>query len=942
VARSAGTAALHGRLAELQALEAWLDRAVAGTFECVLVEGEAGIGKTRVLEAVLASGRARGFQAFLGAADEIGRGRPFGPLAEALGCVPEADEPRRAEVTRLLSGGTDVHEPALQFRVLDALVDLVEELALAAPVALALDDLQWADPSTLLALRSLGRRLTYLPVALVATLRPLPRSPELERLVDLLGREGAHHLALGPLEEDAVATLVGELVGAEPSAALVEEMTGAAGNPFFVTELVGALVEEAAIVVIDGRAELRRAVIPPSLRLTILRRLGFLDAGTLELLRIASALGSTFSLRDVAIVMDRPAAALVGAVSDALRAGVVVERGERLGFRHHLIREAIYADLPKDVRAGLHFDAGRRLAAAGAPAVRVAEQLSLGAEDEDAEAAAWLRRAAPETAPRDPAGAIGLLRQALELLPPDARDENNEVRAELATLLAYAGSPVEAEAVAREVLSTSHDSSLEARLRSTLIQALFAEGRWAEVVAETEAARRHPHVLDHQRGRLLAEAALARIWLGELDGAETDAKEAIRLGKLTDDPAAVCFGLGHLSAVADQRGRFHEGLQLAREGVDVAMRANAADAIRRHPHIALGAALAAADRLREAREALDEGRRLGERAGTAWDLPLYHSMLALPLYYLGEWDDALAEIEAGLTLADELGSGVGRVTALSVLSDIAAHRDDMRGAREAIEAATAIVDRHGPQWGMLWLTLARAHVLDATGDADEAFATLRDAWQGMSAQWVESALRIGPALARAAKRAGDDELVRAVAAAMDAMAGPAGVPYANGGALLCRALADSDGNIALEAVEAYRPSERLPELAAACEDAGRLLAAEGSGAPAHDLFEEALAGYEQLGAARDIARTLSSMRDLGLGRKRRGARKRPATGWESLTPSEREVVRLAAEGLTNPEIGQRLFISRRTVQTHLAHAFRKLDISSRVELAAEAARRGAI
>jgi DNA-binding CsgD family transcriptional regulator len=97
--------------------------------------------------------------------------------------------------------------------------------------------------------------------------------------------------------------------------------------------------------------------------------------------------------------------------------------------------------------------------------------------------------------------------------------------------------------------------------------------------------------------------------------------------------------------------------------------------------------------------------------------------------------------------------------------------------------------------------------------------------------------------------------------------------------------------------------------------------------------------YDQVGAQRDAARALASMRKLGLGRKRRGARRRPADDWESLTPSELEVVHLAAEGLTNPQIGQRLFISPRTVQTHLAHAFRKLGISSRVELAAEVARR---
>jgi DNA-binding CsgD family transcriptional regulator len=942
VSPSVETPALHGRLGELEALEACLERAASGTFQCVLIEGEAGIGKTRILETVLERAGDRGFPVFLAGADEVERGRPFGPLAEALGSTSLAKEPDRARIARLLTADPAARDPSLQFRVVDAFVDLIEELALAAPVALAVDDLQWADPSTLLTLRSLGRRLTYVPLALLVTMRPLPRAQELEQLVELLTRDGAYHLALGPLDKSAVAALVAELVRAEPSAPLVEEMTRAAGNPFFVSELVRALAEEAAIEVIDGRAELRTSVLPSSLRLMILRRLGFLEGETLEFLRVASALGSTFSLGDVATVTGRPLAALVAPVSEALRAGVVVEREERLGFRHDLIREAIYEELPKDVRADLHLDAGRRLAVGGAPALRVAEQLALGARDENAEAAAWLRRAAGETAARDPAGAIGLLRRALVLLPAHADGEHNEMRAELATLLAYAGSPEEAEAVAREVLSARHDSSLEGGLRATLIQALFAEGRWAEVVAEVEAARQHPDVPDRERGRLLAEAALARIWLGDLNGAGSHAEEAIRLGKLTDDPVAVCFGLGHLSAVADQRGRFHEGLELAREGVEVALRAGAPDAVRRHPHIALGGALVAADRLREAREALEEGRRLGEEAGTAWDLPLYHSLLALPLYYLGEWDDTLAEIEAGLALADELGSGVGRVTALSLLSDIAVHRDDLRRAQEAIGAANAIVKRLGPQWGMVWLTLARAHVLDATGDAGQALATLRDAWQAMSAEWVESALRVGPDVARAAKRAGDDELVRTVAAAMEEMAAGAAVPYAWGGALVCRALAESDADAAIEAVEAYRSSERLPEIAAACEDAGGLVAAEGRVDVARELFEQALTTYEQLRAVRDSARALASMRELGIGRKRRGARKRPSTGWDALTPSELEVVRLAAEGLTNPQIGQRLFISRRTVQTHLAHAFRKLDISSRVELAAEAAKRGGI
>ena len=168
------------------------------------------------------------------------------------------------------------------------------------------------------------------------------------------------------------------------------------------------------------------------------------------------------------------------------------------------------------------------------------------------------------------------------------------------------------------------------------------------------------------------------------------------------------------------------------------------------------------------------------------------------------------------------------------------------------------------------------------------------------------------------------------------------VPSLAGVALRCRGLVEDDVELLLRSVEAYRGGPRLVERAAACEDAAAALARATRTNEASALFSEALDVYDHVGAKRDAARALATMRTVRIGRKRRGARKRPDRGWESLTPSELEVVRLAAEGLTNPEIGRRLFISRRTVQTHLAHAFEKLNICSRVELAAKAARRGGV
>ena len=157
-----------GREAEIGALGEALGRVAAGGPAIVLVEGEAGIGKTRLLAEVLADARGRGMQVAAGRAEELERTRPFGLLAAALGCARSSADPRRAAIAGLLAAQgagdqgpiTVTSDPGLRFRVVDAFTDLVEELALAGPVVIGLDDLQWADPSSLLTLGALGRRLT--------------------------------------------------------------------------------------------------------------------------------------------------------------------------------------------------------------------------------------------------------------------------------------------------------------------------------------------------------------------------------------------------------------------------------------------------------------------------------------------------------------------------------------------------------------------------------------------------------------------------------------------------------------------------------------------------------------------------------------------------------------------------------------------------------------
>ena len=140
-------------------------------------------------------------------------------------------------------------------------------------------------------------------------------------------------------------------------------------------------------------------------------------------------------------------------------------------------------------------------------------------------------------------------------------------------------------------------------------------------------------------------------------------------------------------------------------------------------------------------------------------------------------------------------------------------------------------------------------------------------------------------------------------------------------------------------MQAYQGGRPL-ELAGACEDAGAAYARHGNSDRARPLLEQAMAIYERLDASRDLARAEAVGRQAGLRRGRRGTRGRPKFGWASLTPAEQAVASLVADGLTNPQIGARLYISRRTVHTHLVHVFAKLDIASRAQLAAQVTRHG--
>ena len=939
---------LRGRAVELAALGEALDRVASGRPAIVLIEGEPGIGKSRLLAAAAADARGRGMQVAVSRAEELDQARPFGVAAAVFGCLPSSPDSRRAAIATLLtaqgSGGqgpvTVTSDAGLQFRAVDALAGLAEELALSGPLVIGVDDLQWADPSSLLTLGTLIRRLAGLPVALIGCLRPAPRIPDLQRLrAMLLDAAGGIRLALGGLDGATVTQLAAESLAAEPGPGLLAAVAGAAGNPLFIVELLSALTQEQAIRTEGGRADIAGVVLPPTLRLTILRRLSFLPEGTLAVLRPASILGSSFTVSDLSVTTGRPALDLSLDLAEAITAGVLEDDGARLRFRHDLIRDVIYADLPLSVRQGLHREAGQLLAESGGPVLQVAEQLARGAGRGDAQAISWLTRAARQAAARSPATAASLLGRAIRLMDP-ADPSRDRLLAEQARSILLSGRIADAEAACRLLLDRDHDGSVDGPVRNCLAQALLAQGRESDIARELGQARESPVLTDAERAAARGWAGFARLALGDLDGASAAAGEARWAAVSADDHLTVSAAMATLAVVSEFRGQLQDALQISDEAVRMADQSPGRQGHRYPVHVPRGYILVELDRLGDARSALDVGRRISEELGVRWSLPSYHACLAFERFIAGEWDDAIAELEASFGLAeDEIGETYSLVYAHGVLSLISLHRNDLSRAEEAARAAARESAGRGPGYRTNWAAWSRALILEAHGEPAQALATMAGAWDVCARLGLVLGYPVvGADLVRIALAAGDTERARDASAAVADVAARNEVPWIAGAALRCRGLVEDDADILQAAAAAYERGPRPLELALAREDAGAAFARQGKVDRACLLLDQAIACYERLDAGRDLARAEATLRAAGVHRGRRGARKRPQTGWLSLTPTERMIADLVVEGLSNPQIGERLYVSFRTVQTHLAHVFAKLDISSRAQLAAEVTR----
>ena len=251
------------------------------------------------------------------------------------------------------AGLSSIHTaPEQRYWRLQDLQSLLERAAIGGPLLIFLDDVQWVDSGTVAALRALPPRLASLPIGWVVAMRPDQGPGQLRSAVDYLAAEGAERLVLEPLTEAAVAQVTSEVMRAEPDEALVRMACEAGGNPFLLVELLEGLRQEGLVRVDSGRATLTDQRLPERVRSSMRERLGRMSDAARQVATVAGSLGRTFSVSGLSEMLGLSQASLLAPVEELIEAGIVRERGEQLGFRHDLIREAVrHASAPSARRA---------------------------------------------------------------------------------------------------------------------------------------------------------------------------------------------------------------------------------------------------------------------------------------------------------------------------------------------------------------------------------------------------------------------------------------------------------------------------------------------------------------------------------------------------------------------------------------------------------------
>jgi DNA-binding CsgD family transcriptional regulator len=937
--------ALVGRESEMALLTGLIKEVARRHGSSVLVEGEPGIGKSALVRAAVAEAPEAGCQVFWGAGDELGQELPLLPFLDGLRVREPSANPRRNTIVRLLRGevaadrGTDV--PAV---LAEQLLALVAEQCAVRPTILVIDDLQWADQASVTLWGRLARSARQVPLLLIGMMRPVPLRDDLLALRRVAG--DATRLQLTELTGTAVTDLVAALAGGKPGASLLHLAEGAAGNPLYVTELVAALARGSRLTVTEtGAAEMAGGSAPGSLAAAIADRLGFVAGPVRDVLRAAALLGTDFAVSDLAIVLHRSVADLIPAVDEARAAGVLTESSRGLGFRHPLIRAALYDDMPAPVRAAWHRDAGHALAEAGAPADRVARQMlratggaggapgPLTAEPMDERMLSWLAGAAELLVSQAPGVAAELLTRAVASSLADPV-QHGWLASRLADALYRIGDRAQAEQVANRALEHATEPDLLVELHWTLAQCRMLAGEGAESLATLDRALASPGISARHRARLLVLAARTHDNLGESGKADRVARSALEAASEADDNWAMSWALHVRALVTAGQGHVTDALPLFDRALTVTESDPALTDLRLLLQLNQAVTLGNLDRYEEALAAAGQARHLADQVGTTFRLTQAHCALAQLLFETGRWGDALTEAEI---LPEDLKEPAVACCDLGIAAVINFHRGEIGAARQHLTAAIPHAKRLG-QRPIGLLALARSLDCEQDGALPEALAALTYAFDDDKEEVDEIEDLLADAV-RLATETGNLGLAQDLTSRAETLAAGSEIPHRQANALYCRGLLDHDGPRLLTAAARYEKAGRSLLRAKALEAAAGYFVDADDRVQARAAFTTAVEVYNALGAAADAARLQATFRAHGIRRGPHAKHRRAQSGWDSLTATEIKIAAFVEEGLSNPEIAARLLLSRRTVATHVSHILKKLDVNSRIDIARESALR---
>ncbi|KOX02081.1 transcriptional regulator [Streptomyces sp. NRRL WC-3723] len=885
---------------ELRALIDAVARTGGGAL--VLLRGEPGIGKTTLLTEAVTRAEAAGFSVGLGKADEL---HHLVPLSSLATCVVHGDKP-------LLSGDALVdlarrHDQRIW--LVERLAEVIEERAGSVPVLIALDDVQWADPLSRFALRQLPSRLRTSPVLWLLTERQGVGGPAEEVVAAVRDDLPVRTLSLGPLSGAAICRLAGDTLGTAVDERVRDLLAGAGGNPFLAVEMLAGL----------RTADSSGDQVPPGLVVGVRGRLGSLHPDTLRFLQMGAVLGRRFGFHDAAALCGRPPVALLPALEEALSAGLLEDEGDRLVFRHDLLRQAVYVDIPPSARKALHREAAGRLVAAGHQPIDVVSHVLRGAQPGDEEAVALLRRAADDVLPVTPGLAADLVTRALELVPV-ARPSWFAVGEQAIVSLTRAGRNREALATGDRLLACRPPMETFGRLQAALGGTLWNLDLADELRRRTEAALAVGGAAPEVGARLAGLRALALSRAHDLAPAREAGEDALRAAVATGDREAhvqALFALGEIALNAGENALALERFT-ALSAVDPSFFPEEIVAYQHMDDFVTSERLLA--------KAADDSGGIRE-AMLLWAQGQQH-------LELGRLDDAEADLVTMERLEDDVQAHVQQVNGRVIRSRIALLRGDPEAARQHLaEARERLAVKPNPGNTAAVRFLEAVHA-EADGDAGLAVDRIRQVQrEGPFLRWRLLRTWVGTAI-RMALRDADRALAEDLAAQAEAHAARnPGVPTATAVAARARGLLCDDPVLLARAVALLEEGPRPLVRAGASADLGRALLAAGRRAEAVAALTEARTVFSASGAHAAAARVQRDLRRAGAGGHRAAQGPRPVQGWEALTASEKKVARLIAEGHTNRTAAEVLVVSPHTVNTHLTSAFRKLCVNSRVQLA---------